>query len=138
MEELSRSKETHKALRQVVESKGEETRMQTLTQRKDSEAGQKHVSLRESASSIVSARELAMSPDKGDLLVPSDKKQMIRVEIAQTTGRNKTVNQDTIKTTSQMRDYSLEDGGGIFEKKTIIANTSLEEGGAHIGEDTGS
>ena len=25
-----------------------------------------------------------------------------------------------------MRDYSLEDGG-IFEKKTVIANTSLEE-----------
>lgn len=30
-----------------------------------------------------------------------------------------------------MRDYSLEDGG-IFEKKTVIANTSIEE--AKLGE----
>ena len=40
-------------------------------------------------------------------------------------------NMDTMKTNSQQRDYSLEDGG-IFEKKTVIANTSIEE--AKIGE----
>ena len=31
-----------------------------------------------------------------------------------------------MKTISQVREYSLEDGG-IFEKKTVIANTSMEE-----------
>jgi len=32
-----------------------------------------------------------------------------------------------MNTNSQIRDYSLEDGGGIFEKKTIVANDSIEE-----------
>ena len=38
---------------------------------------------------------------------------------------------ETMKTNSQQRDYSLEDGG-IFEKKTGMANASIEE--AKIGE----
>ena len=43
---------------------------------------------------------------------------MIRVEIASTSGlRN--IRNETIKTTSQVRDFSIEDGG-IFEKKGSI------------------
>ena len=61
----------------------------------------------------------------------SDKKAAIRVEIASTTSGIRNIKNETIKTVSQVRDYSLEDGG-IFEKKTVIANTSIEE--AKLGE----
>ena len=66
----------------------------------------------------------------------------IRIEIASASGHRNASNlnfskppnpqnMDTMKTQSQQRDYSLEDGG-IFEKKTVNANTSIEE--AKIGE----
>lgn len=55
------------------------------------------------------------------------------MEIAQKSGRQSGFIQgDTIKTNSQLRDYSLEDGGGIFERKTLIANMSVEDGGQGI------
>ena len=40
---------------------------------------------------------------------------------------------DTMKS-SQIRDYSLEEGGGIFEKKTLVVNTSVEEPNNKDGE----
>ena len=60
----------------------------------------------------------------------SDKKAAIRVEIA-SSGGIRNIKNETIKTVSQVRDYSVEDGG-IFDKKTVIANTSIEE--AKLGE----
>ena len=54
-------------------------------------------------------------------------KSEIKVEIESgIAGRN--INQEaTIKTNSQLRDYSMDEGAGIFEKKTIVANSSIEE-----------
>ena len=54
-------------------------------------------------------------------------KSEIKVEIESgLAGRN--INQEaTIKTNSQLRDYSMDEGAGIFEKKTIVANSSIEE-----------
>ena len=59
-------------------------------------------------------------------LSSNEKKQTIRVEIASSGEGIRNIKNETLKTTSQVRDYSLEDGG-IFEKKTVIANTSIEE-----------
>ena len=64
-----------------------------------------------------------MRPDTGIL---SRKSGPIRVEIASAGGIRNQQQHDTVKTTSHQREYSMEDGG-IFEKRTIIANTSIEE-----------
>ena len=68
------------------------------------------------------------SDDRTIGTIGTDRKEAIRVEIASGTGqaRNLPQQQETLKTTSQIREYSLEDGG-IFEKKTLAANTSMED-----------
>ena len=54
------------------------------------------------------------------------KKSGIRVEVTSSGGKPRNMRHDNMKTISQVKEYSLEDGG-IFEKKTVIANTSMEE-----------
>lgn len=54
------------------------------------------------------------------------KKSGIRVEVTSSGAAQRNTRQENMKTISAVREYSLEDGG-IFEKKTIIANTSMED-----------
>ena len=57
-----------------------------------------------------------------------DQRSSIKISIETGLGRNIPINQEnTIRTNSQLRDYSLDEGAGIFEKKTIVANSSIEE-----------